>query len=280
MPWVEVAQSARILRGVLSELGTPRPGSAFADLDEMYPFERASEWTRDFLVAGIEHLELWADYAVPMKLHPEAVVLHRLRPVQALARASIESASHAVWVMAPARHRECILRHLALVVHDFEEHSKALPLGEKHRMRDAKSELESRLHSVAPEAEIPRFPGYMKLVEEASAESAVNGRKHGAIKDPDEVIRLWRSSAGASHGKRWPAEALQTSLAPGDTRRIDGKPANYPDPDAITDILQLADAILTHGVFRYAVYCGYEPQLNAMMAQVGDALLRSIPRKP
>jgi hypothetical protein len=134
-PWVQVSHGSRIMRDVLDQIGPPLPGSAFAQVDAHYPWEPASDWARDYLSAAIEHLEFWADATVPLKFHPDAVVVHKLRPVQALARSAVESASQAVWMMDAADARSTALRHLCLVLNDIEEEKKALPLHEKERMK-------------------------------------------------------------------------------------------------------------------------------------------------
>ncbi|TFD13127.1 hypothetical protein [Cryobacterium sp. TMT4-10] len=278
MPWVEVAHSARIMREVLDTIGTPLRGSAFAQVDAQYQWEAASDWARDYLSAGIEHLEFWADLTAPLKFHPEAVVLHKLRPVQALARAAVESASQAVWMMDAKDAHSTALRHLCLILDDLEEERKALPPSEKHRMHAARAQLLERVASTTSEEEIGRFRGYMAVVKEASAAAARNGSRTGGISDPAEVERLWRSSAGTAHGKRWPLVALQISVAAGNSDSGRVQRATMPDPQAITKILKLADAVVTYGVVRFATHSGYEPQLGQILREATERLLTVIPR--
>jgi hypothetical protein len=278
MPWIEVSHGARIMRDVLDGIGAPIPGSAFHQVDAYYPWEPASDWARDYLSAGLEHLEFWADTAVPLKFHPDAIVLHKLRPVQALARASVESASQAVWMMDASSPRSTALRHLCLVLDDIEEERKALPLDEKKRMTDARATLLSRVGVGTTEDEIGRFRGYMDVVKKASAAAAKHGSKEGAITDPAAVERLWRASAGSAHGKRWPLVALQVQVVA--TETASGKPlsASMPDPEAITAILRLADAVVTYGVVRFASHSGYEPQLGQLIKDAAERLQAVIPR--
>lgn len=256
MPWVEVAHAARIMRDVLDSVGSPLPGSAFAQVDALYPWEPASEWARDYLSAGLEHLEFWADATVPMKFHPDAIVVHKLRPVQALARAAVESASQAVWMMDASDARATALRHLNLVMDDIDEERKALPLEEKQRMTDTRTRLIARVASVINEKEIGQFNGYMDVVKKASTATAEHGIKQGGILDPDEVERLWRTSAGSAHGKRWPLVALQITVTSSDAADGACKTATMPDPAAVTKILKLADAVVTYGVVRFAAQIG------------------------
>ncbi|HAM26040.1 MAG TPA: hypothetical protein DCP11_04860 [Microbacteriaceae bacterium] len=279
MPWVEVAQSSRILRDVLSQIGDPLQDSAFAHINSMYPTELASGWIRDYLSAAIEHLELWADVAAPLRFHEEAVVVHKLRPVQALARACVESAAQAVWMMDAGNARDCTLRHLCLVLDDIDEERKVTPLGEKHRFVEARQALLDSVAANATEEQIGRFPGYMAIVKMASAAVAEKGSKEGAIRDPIEVERLWRSAAGSSHGKRWPSVALQISIPAEELTSGRLMTGTMPDPLAITQILKLADAVVTYGVVRFAVYAGYEPQLAKMMSDAAARLSAVLPRK-
>lgn len=278
MPWVEVAHSARIMRDVLDAIGSPLRGSAFAQVDAHYQWEAASDWARDYLSAGIEHLEFWADATAPLKFHPDAVVLHKLRPVQAIARAAVESASQAVWMMDAKDARSTALRHLCLILDDLEEERKALPLKEKERMHAAREQLLARIVNTTSEEEIGRFRGYMDVVKEASAAAARNGSKTGGISDPVEVERLWRTSAGTAHGKRWPLVALQISVAAGDSAGGRAQGATMPDPQAITKILKLADAVVTYGVVRFATHSGYESQLGQILHEATARLLAVIPR--
>ena len=93
-----------------------------------------------------------------------------------------------------------------------------------------------------------------------------------------EVERLWRASAGSADGKRWPSVELQIVLP-----KAEIGPRRYateliPDPDAITRILKLADAVLTYGVLRFADYSGYAPQLGSMLTGANEGLSRLIPR--
>ena len=97
--WVEVAQSARLMRDLLTETPPAIRGSPFSIIDEELP-QSCEKWCRSYLSSALEHLGMWADYVAPLTFHPDAVVHHEARPAQTLARAALESASQAVWVMA------------------------------------------------------------------------------------------------------------------------------------------------------------------------------------
>ena len=277
MPWVEVAHSARLMADVLRQVGEARAGSNFDQMTTFYPFERPFDWCKGYLSAALEHMEMWANYAAPLRFMPDAEVVHRLRPVQTLSRAAIESAAQAVWVMDGANARECARRHLALVLHDLDEQAKAAEGERKQDAREARRVLLSRLEGAIDEQGIGKFPGYMNIVKLASGVVAAKGSTEGGLGDSSEVERLWRASAGSSHGKRWPSVELQTTV------RAQGQgganaAVRVPDPAATTKILKLADAVLTYGVLRFADFAGYFPDLDGIVTGAMGRLASAIPR--
>ena len=279
-PWVAVAQSSRLLADMLSQIGEPLNASNFELINAHYPPERSSDWCREFLTAGIEHMTLWADHVAPLRFHEEAHVTHTFRPVQTLSRAAIESASQAVWMMNGDSARECARRHVCLLLDDLDEQRRAAVSDErKTHLKRARQVVLDRLEPFISEKDIGRFPGYMSIVKHAAATVAAKGSGDADLVDPEFVERLWRASAGSAHGKRWPALELQIvkprkEISPGlfATDRA-------PDPAAITRILKLADAVLTYGVLRFADYSGYEPQLTEMVASAQGRLASIIPRR-
>lgn len=91
--WIAVAHWTRINERMLSRIGDPAPGSNFDQVAELYPYERVADRARAYLRAGLDHLVMWADYAVPLKFHQEQVLNFTLRPTFTLSRAAIESSS-------------------------------------------------------------------------------------------------------------------------------------------------------------------------------------------
>jgi len=78
--WVAVAHGARMSSRILQSVGDPAPRSNFAQLNAVYPHEKASDWHRSYLGAALEHLVVWADLVAPLSFHPEHVVTHTFRP--------------------------------------------------------------------------------------------------------------------------------------------------------------------------------------------------------
>ena len=279
-PWVAVAHSTRLVADILQQVKEPLRGSNFDQINAHYPPERSSDWCREFLRSGIEHLVLWADHVAPLRFHKDAEVTHTFRPVQTLSRAAIESAAQAVWIMDGETARECARRHVCLVLEDLEEQRKAaLGAERKARLKQARQTVIDRLAPYVEEADIGRFPGYMNIVKAAAATVAVKGSADPDLVDSEVIERLWRASAGSAHGKRWPSLELQI-IDPGDQIAI-GQFETWraPDPLAITRILNLADAVLSYGVLRFADFSGYESQLSGMMGEARERLDKVIPKR-
>ena len=249
--WVEVAQSARLMRDLLTETPPALDGSPFSIIDKELP-ESCEKWCRSYLSSALEHLGMWADYVAPLTFHPDAVVHHEARPAQTLARAALESASQAVWVMASRDPREVLRRHLSLVLADWEEQRKAEVDPERkadlnQQRLDLLSILES--HGVKVDA-----PSYLTFVTAAAHEVRTN-LSDGDLGNPAQVERLWRAAAGSAHGKMWPSLELRVSV------EVDGRRFSFPDADAMSAILVLANRVTQYGVFRFIDYAGHEPEL-------------------
>jgi len=279
-PLVAVAHSARLLEDILSQIGEPRQGSNFEKVNALYPYERPSDWCREFLSAGIEHMLLWANHVAPLSFHPDTEVTHTFRPVQTLSRAAVESAAYAVWIMDQSTAMGCAQRHLSVVLDDLEQQRKAAQGSErKSYLEEAKTRLLKRVEDVSGEIIIDRFPGYMGLVKQAASAVASKGKVDTDLADHAVAERLWRASAGSAHGKRWPALELQFVEPEREIRPGTFETSRVPNPEAIIKILNLANAVLTYGVFRFIDYSGYETDLTPIMAAAQKRLSKKIPRR-
>ncbi|RWZ50073.1 hypothetical protein ELQ90_12075 [Labedella phragmitis] len=85
---------------------------------------------------------------------------------------------------------------------------------------------------------------------------------NGDLGDSAHVERLWRASAGSAHGKMWPSPELRVTVD------IDGRPFSFPDADAMSAILVLANKAAQYGVFRFIDYAGHEPQLADRLREI------------
>lgn len=236
---------------VLSHAGDPAPGSNFAHVMDLYPFEKVSDRSQAYLSAAFEHLILWADYVAPFKFHPEQVTNFALRPTYTLARAALESAAQAVWILATRDPLECIRRHLCLMRWDLAEHakSKADP-DEKQKIRDHDIGLVARVANVFREDQInPPGGGYLQVMQ-----AACNEEKDLAL-DAVDVERIWRAASGAAHGKYWPTIDLQ-SVTPEEYEDGQFRAVTLPDPVGMAEAMRTAFKMAQFGVLRHADYLG------------------------
>ncbi|MCZ4068832.1 hypothetical protein O1W71_14230 [Microbacterium sp. H37-C3] len=268
--WVEVAQSARLMRDLLSETPPAIGGSPFRVIDEQLP-QSCEKWCRSYLSSALEHLGMWADFVAPLSFHPDTVVHHEARPAQTLARAALESASQAVWVMASRDPREVLRRHLLLVLADWAEQRKAEVHPErKDALKQQRLDLLEILESYGVKVD---DPSYLTLVT-AAANEVRNHVSDGDLGNPAQVERLWRASAGSAHGKMWPSLELRVSV------EVDGRPYSFPDADAMSAILVLADKVTQYGVFRFIDYAGHEPGLAERLRATAMRWYARIPKVP
>lgn len=240
--WVEAAQSARLEEGVLRGLGGPIAGSPLWLTDQALPDHPASVWCRSFLSAAIEHMLMWADFAAPLKFHEDAETVHRLRPALTLARAAIESAAQALWVLAASNLTDCANRHVSLVLWDLSQQGKAaMTQDAKNAIKKTRADLLASINR--QEKDFPE-PQYLNIIKVAAVHA-----QEAAPKEPlnaAHVERMWRSSAGAAHGKRWTALEHSISL------EADGATFTVPNPESMSAALEIATTFISVGMLRYA----------------------------
>jgi hypothetical protein len=201
--WVEVAHGSRILQHCLRSAEDPVPGSPFAQVAELYPFEKVSDRSRAYLAAAIEHLIFWADLQAPLKFHPEQSNEVTLRPSYTLARASLESAAQAVWLVDTTDPMECIRRHICLMRWDLQElrRSKLDPT-EKANAKALEEDLVQRVSERFADEQVRAPQGYLEVIRSACA-------AEGLTLEPADAERVWRAASGVAHGKYWPTLELQ-----------------------------------------------------------------------
>ena len=245
--WVAVAHSARMSSRILQSVGDPAPRSNFAELNAVYPHEKASDWHRSYLGAALEHLVVWADLVAPLAFHPGQVVTHTFRPAYTLGRAALEAASQAVWMTAGGTARECARRHLSLIRWDYAEHRKSVFGQEaKGRVEERDATLLERASGVFAEADL-HSPNHYTVLRAAAPVVGSN---------PDDLERIWRAASGSAHGRVWPSLSLQhvfplTEYEPGQYRTI-----RIPDTYGMTEVLEAAEQMTSYGVLRHADFCG------------------------
>jgi hypothetical protein len=192
---------------------------------------------------------MWADHVAPFKFHPEQVSNFQQRPPFTLARAAMEAAAQAVWMLDTADPRECIRRHVSLIRWDISEHKKSkVDLAEKANDDARDKELVDRVAAEFTEDEVRPPSGYLWVLRQACRPNDLNV-------DADQVERLWRAASGSAHGMYWPTQDLQQLVevhAPdGSVRAI-----RVADTQKIADVLQAAYTMVQYAVIKYAAFAG------------------------
>lgn len=249
LAWTEIAQGSRHCQHMLENVPSPAEDSDFDRARRFYPFEPVHDRARAYLDAALEHLVLWADVVAPFKFHPDHEVTSQQRPPYTLARAAMEAAAQAVWMLDTAEPRECIRRHLSLIRWDLQEHKKSkLDLEEKRAVQGVEDDLVRRVSEVFTGVEIRPPAGYLWVVRQACAADGVDV-------DADEAERLWRAASGSAHGMYWPTRDLRQLV---EVESEPGRPRQVRVANAwqMTAVLRAAYDITRCGVFRYALFAG------------------------
>lgn len=250
--WVVVAHGSRLLQHCLRNASEPVDGSAFDRVAEIYPYERVSDRARAYLAAAVEHLIFWADVQAPLKFHPDQANEVTLRPSYTLARAAIEAAAQAVWMMNTTEPLECIRRHICLMRWDLQEFRKSkLDLDEKCAVKALEDDLVRRVSGVFSEEQVKPPNSFLDLIRLAcSAE--------GLDLEADDAERLWRAASGAAHGKYWPTQDLQRVVSVEEEASGEVRSVRVPDVDGITEVLEAAHLMTQIGVLRFLDYSGVD----------------------
>jgi hypothetical protein len=213
-------------------------------------------------------MEMWADFAAPLKFHPEARTVHRLRPAFTLAHAAMESAAQALWVLSAKGLLECLNRHVTLLLWDMDEQIKAASTDEaKAELRASRDEL---LGVIGLTVKDFRPPTYLSLMQSAAAHASQSAP--GERLDSAHVTRVWRSSAGAAHGKHWPSDEF--------TMTVEHNGVDYivPNPEAMSEALLIADIFVRVGMLRIfdrsARLDEFNPLWKAAMDDLGARITR------
>lgn len=253
LEWVVAAHTARLARYVLDRVGDPRPGSELSVDDAAYRWEKCTAWLRSYLMAASDHLLLWADIIAPQQVFPGQTVQNPPRPFYTLARAGLESAAQAVWVLEQDNWEERVHRHLRLLYHDFRQLALAFEAQGDDRaqaVRERMSEVETRLPKACSFTSIAKGePKYSTMVRECAP--AIDMQ-------PNELETIWRGASAAAHGKNWFHHVgyhsqLGEEYEPGYFRMT-----LRPNPAEITRAAGAAVAMLTREVDKFADRCGYD----------------------
>ena len=267
------AHSARLYRYMLDGVVDPRKLSDLAGDDAGYPYEKASAWVRSYLVSALDHLLLWANVVAPQQVYDGMEVQNPPRPYFTLARAALESAAQAVWVLEQETSTDRVHRHLRLLYHDLRQLALALETQDDARVaqvRERMANMEQRTAGVYAFDSITRAePKYLMIVRECS--SAID-------MDPDDLEAVWRGASAAAHGKNW-FQHVGYRAEVGE----EYEPGYYrvmltPDPGEITRTVEAAAAMVARGVVRFVLSAGYNPA--ALWKPAMARLAQETPLKP
>ena len=252
--WVEAAHTSRLASLVLDQVQDPLEGSSLDEDDKAYPWEKCSAWVRSNLVAATDHLVHWANVVAPQTVYDGMTVSNPPRPYYTLARAGLECAAQAVWVLDHDASPERVERHLRLLYHDLRQMALAFEtIGDdraamaRHRM----TALAERLGDAERLARIKKHePRYSSMVRETA----------GAIGlTPNDAEFLWRSASAAAHGKSWFQHVAYTATVGEQYEPGYFRAALQPDPTEITRSVRAAAKLTLQGVVRFAARAGHDP---------------------
>ncbi|MCG7415430.1 MULTISPECIES: hypothetical protein [Microbacterium] len=256
--WKEIAYGARVFEYAVARLDPPDPASQIAQASRFVPGYPVDDWCRSFLAAAYDNLLLWADYATPLRPTPDVQIVIRLRPALTIARAAMESAAQAVWVLSATTAREMAERHVRLFLWDLDEQQKAATTAEwKQAIRDGRS---ASLAFLGIDEQMFKAPSYLEVIRGAAKWAALVADDE-RLDDRPHIERVWRTCAGAAHGKRWPANELMKPYS-----RPDGTTIVAPDPAVITDALDVADAFASVGALTLAQKSGGADRFRSLLA--------------
>jgi hypothetical protein len=270
--FTEVAQGSRIYWHMIQSCGDPAEGSNFVTANKLYPFEKVSDRAGHYVEAAFEHLLTWADYVAPFKFHAEQAVNFRLRPTYALARAAMESAAQAVWLLSASDPVECIRRHLRLIRWDLREYRKSFLYPEsKKRCRMQEAALLTRVAEFFTEQELRPPNGYLDVLKSACDAD-------GLDLDAASVERLWRAASGAAHGMYWPNLELQKLTVGDEYEPGHFRVRSLPDSAGMVDVIEAAYKMSTYAALRYLLFSGADP--DALRGPALHWLKENITLKP
>lgn len=215
---------------------------------------------------------MWADFAAPLKFHPDQATMFNLRPALALARAALESAAQAVWLLDTLDPVECVRRHLRLIRWDLEEHRKShLELDGKDRVKQRDNALVQRVAEVFSEHEIRPPQGYLWVIQQAC-------RPGDLALDSAPAERLWRAMSGAAHGMYWTNQELSKTEVTEDLDPNRSRTVVVPDADIMAEALDAAFRMTQYGTLKYLAYAGAD--IERLMGDAQRWLAASITLKP
>lgn len=249
------AFNVRACKLALQRSRDPLPESALAQADALYPWEKVSAWSRDYLLAAADFLGFWADQFAPLEFHPDAINIIAYRPYILLARSGLEAAAQGLWLVAADSAADCVRRHVRLMHRDFQYHHDALKAGQidASAIQERMDELVERAAETDPSLR-PRNrpPGFEKIIRNVAEKLS---------EDPDRWAYLWNAASGAAHGQNWFGTEAYKLLSKEEYEPGYYRVQRMPDPGYITATLDAAVTTLAGGTHLWLAYAGFKTEV-------------------
>jgi hypothetical protein len=206
------------------------------------------------LVAALDHLVVWANIVAPQTVFEGMEVRNPARPYYTLARAGLEAAAQAVWILDQKSSAQRVERHLRLLYHDLRHMALAFEMAGDERASGARERMglvEQRVGCIDVFQRIQRGePKYSALIRECAP--AIN-------MEPPQLEALWRGASAAAHGKNW-FQHVGYTVAVGEEYEPGYMRATLlPDPTGITRSVGAAASLAQYGVMRFITHAGHHP---------------------
>lgn len=266
--WASLALSIRTVANALRDASTPTTNSAFWTAEELFPPESVSQWCREGLRSAVDHLNIWANRAVPLQQFEGQTVRHDgFRWTYTLMRGGIEGSAQSLWLSTANSAQEAIARLVRMVRHDLAEQRLAwIAMGrdpsrieERKRRHDDVAEL---LVEHGPAT--PKLPSMVDLVRHAAKFAKVNEAAWEAN---------WRVCSAAAHGKDWAILELQTPGEAHEWRPDQFHFVAFPDVERLTLMITETVDMLLIGAMQYLSRSGHDivPTMQRAMVEAARA---------
>lgn len=266
--WKEAVTGIRIYQAMAEQFGDPANDSDLAVDDASCPATaHLSDAARAVLFAALENLAMWCDAIAPKVYVEGAVNEGAARPHFTLARAGIECASQAVWLLEPEDSATRIKRHLRLVLADMDEQSKALV---KHDPTGAAVVTEQTARLREQVGQVSKAPNYLDMVRAAAHHTPLSN---------DRAEALWRTASAAAHGKAWFVEATHTTHVGHEFAAGWFRAYQEPRPEAVSAVVTFAADLVRSATALCAKRLGLDVDnlFSSALSKVRAELPRSVP---
>lgn len=237
--WKIAATRVRVAQALFDLYGDPAAGSQLAADDARCRVVYLSDAVREYLAAALDNLALWTNVVMPKVFIEGVAVENPPRPYFTLARAGLDSAAQASWILFAADSEERLARHRRLAVDDLNNMRLVAKLIDDGAKQAVKDRIDA-LHA-STDDRIKGAPNFLDMVRAASPIV-------GTSADDAEV--LWRTASAAAHGKPWFLEATHSAdiaeeFAGGRYRAV-----RLPDAGMISAVVTLAAEVTDRAVLQ------------------------------